>query len=306
MTSSSKPDVHQKFAELRQLMTSTPADKLWEELTNKIFWFRHGERKLAASHAQNHLMELAIDWYNACRLSKQSNDLSLIKHHVDKGVDLEQWDERHSKTPLMFAAYYGELELVEYLVQQGADLAPQRALQQGKRGHWSPLYCAALAVNEPIFDFLLEAGADPSVLNNMSWGDNAPMLEAAVEGPLSMVQKLLRLGVDVDQGKSTDYGSPIIRAAEDYQWDIVRVLAKAGADLTEYKPYPVDPVRIEPHDTYGFDVLDFAIDEREPEIVALLLELGMRVRPEQIQFAEKKGHQQIIELLSESHLRQTE
>lgn len=57
--------------------------------------------------------------YNYLAVSIKLKSLKSLKYFVERGADIEavcEW-----KTPLMFAAKYGQTEIANYLMEQGAD-----------------------------------------------------------------------------------------------------------------------------------------------------------------------------------------
>ena len=61
---------------------------------------------------------------NAC----ESGDLDAVRAEIDRGVDPNlQWHDparayRHGKSALMWAARFGHVQIVDFLIQQGADI----------------------------------------------------------------------------------------------------------------------------------------------------------------------------------------
>jgi len=58
--------------------------------------------------------------YNLLAISIKLKSIKSLKFFVEKGADLENVCD--DKTPLMYAAKYGQLEMFKYLVEQGADM----------------------------------------------------------------------------------------------------------------------------------------------------------------------------------------
>ena len=96
-------------------------------------------------------------------------------------------------TTLMFAAYVGAVELVEDLVQRGADLRAQDA--EG----FSALMYAANAGQIQIARLLIEAGAD---VNQVDHEGSTALMFAAQHGHLNVVKQLLGAGADVSASRA--------------------------------------------------------------------------------------------------------
>jgi uncharacterized protein len=95
-------------------------------------------------------------------------------------------------TPLHFAAFFGQPEAVEILVEHGADLeAPARNGEFARAAR--PLHSAAAAREREVCATLLEHGADP---NARQHGGFTPLLEAAQHGDSELAELLLARGAD--------------------------------------------------------------------------------------------------------------
>ncbi len=57
--------------------------------------------------------------YNYLVISIKLKSLKALEYFVERGADIESVCE--VKTPLMFAAKYGQLEMIKYLLDKGAD-----------------------------------------------------------------------------------------------------------------------------------------------------------------------------------------
>jgi hypothetical protein len=104
------------------------------------------------------------------------------------------------KTPLHSAAYYGNLEVVQKLIEYGADIGAEdqdgrTPLYDGSEGHF-PKDCSVLRL-------LLEHGAD---VNARTKRGETPLLRASFCGALEVVRVLLEHGADVtakdDRGRT--------------------------------------------------------------------------------------------------------
>lgn len=58
--------------------------------------------------------------YNYIALSIKLNSMTSLKYFVEKGADIE--GVCSNKTPLMYAAQYGHLNMVKYLLEHGAQI----------------------------------------------------------------------------------------------------------------------------------------------------------------------------------------
>ena len=51
----------------------------------------------------------------------RKGDLTALQQHIDAEVDIDDRDKKDESTPLHYAAYYGQVETVKWLVEKGAD-----------------------------------------------------------------------------------------------------------------------------------------------------------------------------------------
>ena len=100
--------------------------------------------------------------------------------------------DSHSKdgfTALGLAAYFGQVEVVEFLINQGANLD----LTAGNSMMVAPLHQAVAAGHEAVVRLLVEAGADLDVRGQQGW---TPLHAAARNGNTEMVRLLIGKGAD--------------------------------------------------------------------------------------------------------------
>jgi ankyrin repeat protein len=98
---------------------------------------------------------------------------------------------RTGSTPLGLAAFFGHLEIVQYLIGQGApvDGASRNFTRE------TPLHCSVLRGHVAVAGFLIERGAD---VNARQVGDFTPLHAAAQNGDVEMLKLLLAHHADVN------------------------------------------------------------------------------------------------------------
>jgi ankyrin repeat protein len=141
---------------------------------------------------------------------------------LDDGADVAA-AHGSGTTPLHWAAYQLDVELVERLIERGAS-----ANTQNRYGA-TPLGEAAKAANAPIVALLLGAGAAVDAAN--ADGETALML-AARTGSVEVVKLLLDAGADVNAREAWRDQTALMWAAESAQAEIVEILIERGADVT--------------------------------------------------------------------------
>lgn len=129
-------------------------------------------------------------------------DLEKVKSEVARGVDIESKvldlgygdpNPKYAKnTPLIMAAMGGHNDVVEILLEAGADVHAQ-----GKYQHWTALFWAIERGNASLVKTLLEHGSDPYGQLNMIIVESA--FKIAVDGGhLDVLDVLLESGADPD------------------------------------------------------------------------------------------------------------
>lgn len=128
--------------------------------------------------------------------------------------------------------------------------------------HWSgvtPLqWVCRTSANAAILKLLLDAGADPNVLDQDEL-QNA--LHYAVDCPIQLVDLLIGAGATVNQ-QDRDGITPVMMAAKAGRFDIVTILINHGADLRSYDKHLRGPLHWA------------AIGGDRPELVSCLIEAG--------------------------------
>ena len=136
-------------------------------------------------HNGKQLLEIVKQTHSDFKVQK----LKLIGDLLNQGVDPNTKDETFT-TPLLYAAQNGDREIVELLIQSGADInchnEPYRI---------TPLMVAAAQNQIEVVKILIAAGADINAVND----DGTPTLAIAVHrGYLQIVTLLLAAGARVD------------------------------------------------------------------------------------------------------------
>ena len=156
----------------------------------------------------------------------------LLEHGADPNLCGNKRTWKGTGTPLSIASGDGNLNLVNRLLDVGADVnRPDEASDSGPALFWAVKGGFSKVVNR-----LLDAGADPNAACRTSVGGRATILaEACMRQNTLVVEALLKAGADVH--KYSDFREnnepPIHTAARCGDVDVIRVLVKHGADVNE-------------------------------------------------------------------------
>ena len=156
-------------------------------------------------------------------------------------------------SPLTAAVQGGNLSVVQRLVAAGADI------QRETDSSMTPLFVAVREHNLEIVQYLLSLGANPNVYDHL--GNDTP-LHSAVFYP-DILRSLINAGANFEVQVNYDLSTPLLFAAEHYQYESVKILLDAGANINHV-------------DRMGHTALSRAVRlmPRSNETVKLLLSRG--------------------------------
>lgn len=142
-------------------------------------------------------------------------DLAGVSQALTKGADINTQDE-NGYTALMYAAYYGQKEVLLHLLKNSADTSLKEKLRAEN--------CLDLAIgnHNDIAELLIDRG--------MSLDDCRHIVDYAAGGYTACVEFLLDHGVDVNARLTSGDGSTAIMEARDIE--VAELLLRRGADLS--------------------------------------------------------------------------
>jgi ankyrin repeat protein len=152
----------------------------------------------------------------------QAGDRAAALAMIASGADVNK-AQPDGTTPLHWAAYRVDRELVQTLLKKGA-----KADVVNRYGA-SPLAEAARVANVDLVGMLLEAGADANASNED--GQTALML-AARTGNVAVADQLVKHGADVNRRERFKDQSAVMWAAGENRPEMVAFLISKGADLS--------------------------------------------------------------------------
>ncbi len=190
---------------------------------------------------------------NAMLLAADIASTELIQLLLKHGVDPETANA-DGETPLHLVARAGNIEAARALLKAGAKVDPRE-----KFGEQTPLMWAVVRRHPAMVDFLLEQGADvnarsavrdyqrvataESRAKSLDRGGFTPLLYAARENCRECVDVLLRHGADVNLPDPSGV-VPMVIAMINGNTDIARRLIEAGADVNQWDIYGQAPLHV--------------------------------------------------------------
>ena len=178
---------------------------------------------------------------------------------------------------LLDASYDGSMKEVKRLLLMGADIKAKNEFGL------TPFELAVVGNNCSVVEYFLQLGQNP----NLERGGGTPLMSAAANGNIELLNLLLKYGADPDSpgdGKAT-----ALMSATGHT-EIFKILVNHGAN-------------IHARDNYGRTVLIWAALHGTEEVVALLCEMGADAKTKDkggntaLTEAKTKGRSSIVELL---------
>ena len=149
-------------------------------------------------------------------------NLEVVKYLVEKGAEINM-TTKDRVTLLGLAAREGHFEVVKYLAENGAEI------NMTTKDGVTPLGLAAREGHFKVVKYLAENGTEI----NMTTKDGVtPLGLAAREGHFEVVKYLAENGAEVDQADNAGV-TPLLRAAYCGHLEVVEFLLKNGADINE-------------------------------------------------------------------------
>ncbi|XP_073238296.1 poly [ADP-ribose] polymerase tankyrase-1-like [Porites lutea] len=236
--------------------------------------------------------------FEACR----NGDVTKVRRivNINPNVNIRDTAGRKS-SPLHFAAGFGRKEVVEYLLQHGADVHAK------DDGGLIPLHNACSFGHAEVVRLLLRHGADPNSRDNWNY---TPLHEAAVKGKVDVCVVLLQHGADPNI-RNTD-GKTALDVAEasaklvltgEYKKDELLEAARSGNE--EKLMSLLTPLNVNCHASDGrkSTPLHLAAGYNRVRVVQLLLQHGADVHAKDkgglvpLHNACSYGHYDVTELL---------
>ncbi|MEQ2165971.1 hypothetical protein GOODEAATRI_022705 [Goodea atripinnis] len=242
--------------------------------------------------------------FEACR----NGDVSRVKRLVDSvNVNAKDMAGRKS-TPLHFAAGFGRKDVVEHLLQTGANVHAR------DDGGLIPLHNACSFGHAEVVSLLLCQGADPNARDNWNY---TPLHEAAIKGKIDVCIVLLQHGADpnirnTDGKSSLDLADPSAKAVLTGEYKKDELLEAARSGNEEKLMALLTPLNVNCHASDGrkstsqkmlSTPLHLAAGYNRVRIVQLLLQHGADVHAKDkgglvpLHNACSYGHYEVTELL---------
>ncbi|CAI7652798.1 unnamed protein product [Penicillium crustosum] len=187
--------------------------------------------------------------------ASQGGFLDIVQLLIQRGADIGASDSC-GETPLYIACENGRIEVVRLLLDKGADV------HHHNQFGWTPVNTASDEGFSDIVLLLVERGAD---INFPNQAGEAPLYSASWEGHIEVVRLLLERGADTEVQNESGETSLYV-ACYNGHLDIVRLLLDKGADVHHLDHEDWTAVHIASHKGF-LDIVLLLID-RAAEINA--------------------------------------
>ncbi|OUM58897.1 hypothetical protein PIROE2DRAFT_64118 [Piromyces sp. E2] len=138
-------------------------------------------------------------------------------------INLNELTKDNEYTPLLFACEKEKEEIVEYLIENGADI------DKGNNTGDTPLIISCKKGNDNIVNYLINNGAN---INKENEDGDTPLMIAFNKENEDLIETLIENGADVDvENKKGDI--PLIIACQKNNEDMVDYLIENGADVNK-------------------------------------------------------------------------
>ncbi|MDR1290422.1 MAG: ankyrin repeat domain-containing protein [Planctomycetaceae bacterium] len=189
-----------------------------------------------------------------------NENIEMVKVLVDAGANVNH--KSNSGVPIQAALSKGNAEIVDYLVEHGADIESRTNWIQGEQIYTgsTPIFSAVVGGDGELIQKLIDAGADIHVTGNYG---NTLLHIAAEKGLMKWVEYFLDNGLDIEAENRNHY-RPLHWAAMNKRKEVVQYLMKRGASVN-VPPPSVSPV-IYAIMLDRIDLLETALEKNRDEI----------------------------------------
>jgi pectate lyase len=233
---------------------------------------------IALSRNRKDIIELLISKgadVSSVHLAAYIGDLAKVKAFIQEGIDINT--KVRQRTPLHYAAREGRTEIVELLLENGADVN------------------AGAYLNRTAAEFAMQGNHNEIVELLVSKGADIPPLHLAIYlKDKAKARRLIEASADVN--KRTPYGTtPLDRAVSAGLKSIVELLIEKGADVNVQDNWDWTPLHTAVYSSK--DIVELK------DMVKLLIARGANVNAKDgagrtpLWYAEREGHTEIVELL---------
>lgn len=237
-----------------------------------------------------------ITWSNGqlpLMTAVKTGDLELINLLLDGGAEVDKG--RENITPLMVACYLGHADAAMLLIKRGANANAQTTTPDRVKEKISPIIIAGKAGNIELVKVLWEAGV-PSTNKKATL-----LVDAARRADVGEIQSVLKEGADPNEQDPLTRDYALEKAAERCDVEAVKILISAGAIVHPPPPRRMPRILCAVH-KFATNKPDAEMVSRCIETCRVLIAAGARVSGSYFGFdalsiAKESGSKALIEFL---------
>ncbi|XP_077052887.1 protein fem-1 homolog A [Siphateles boraxobius] len=175
-------------------------------------------------------MEISTAVFNAARDGKLKLIQKLLSNKSAEELEALAEEKTQGGTPLLIAARYGHLEVVEYLLEHcraGVEIGGSVNFDGETIEGAPPLWAASAAGHLPVVKTLLGHGAS---VNNTTLTNSTPLRAACFDGHLEIVRYLVEHHADMEVANRHGHTCLMISCYKGHR-DIAKFLLERGANV---------------------------------------------------------------------------
>ncbi|XP_052699720.1 ankyrin repeat and death domain-containing protein 1A-like isoform X4 [Crassostrea angulata] len=228
-------------------------------------------------NCKNNLDRTALHWASA------NGNIDVIEKLVEDGADLESKD-KYGMRPVLWAAWFGHLEAIKVLITGGA--TPLCTNKQGM----GILHCAAQNNHVGVMNFIFESLENMNINEGEITG-RTPLHLASEAGHIEAVMRLIDMSCDAN-ARDKDGKTALHLAAEAGKSEVIRKLLNLGVEVSD-------------RDADGKTAMHIAAEEGHLNVIEVLFDFDAKADTETIKemsplhFATSRGHSDIVTTLIE-------
>lgn len=226
---------------------------------------------------------------NALENAIVSGDITQVKTIIAKDRSKIYAKDSLEETPLHKAVKLGHLEIVKYLVSEGANTNTKD--QYGDTALHDAVQFGAGEEKEKIIRYLLSNGANADIKNNLG---SSPLYLSIYFCDLNLIKDLVAAGADVNTSNNLG-DTPLIVSIKKESVEKAEYLISKGADVNE-------------SNQLGATALHYAASINDRDLVELLVSNGANIKSQDnngktaLSYAKENGHTEIIEFLATKNI----
>ncbi|KAJ9598100.1 hypothetical protein L9F63_026796 [Diploptera punctata] len=151
----------------------------------------------------------------------EHKQLEMVRFLLEQGADVEMCGGWYKRTPLMWATEWGHVKISECIIEHGASV--NATTENG----YTALSLAVCGGKHEVGKILLEKGADIELSDKYN---KTPLMRAAERGHIKAVELLIKHGANINAKVHSGFTALSLAASGGYS-EVVKLLLKEGADI---------------------------------------------------------------------------